>query len=162
MEDLVLQIKLWQQTGDEVVLCIDANQDVYQGRLATMLSSPDIQLMCSMEPVLGTQVPNSHFRGTGKTSTILAVQNWLRGMPCAICTGTVLGIIMYSCPRYQPLHCLVVIIRLLHGCLLGSATCKISCIRCQYCASMQDLVAKHGMQARMPMAWGQLGVIDAR
>ena len=29
-EDLVVQIKLWRQTGEEVVLCIDTNQDVDQ------------------------------------------------------------------------------------------------------------------------------------
>ena len=78
-EHLVSQIKLWQHTGEEVFLCIDANQDVNQGRLATLFSSPDIQLTCLMEPALGTPVPNSHFRGTGKISTIFGRPGLVEG-----------------------------------------------------------------------------------
>jgi hypothetical protein len=72
-------IRSWRRQGEEVLLCIDANQDVYQGSLATRLSLTDIQLTCMMEPALGEQVPNSHFRGTRKMSTIFGTPGLVEG-----------------------------------------------------------------------------------
>ena len=58
---------------------LDANQDVYSGKLAHALSAGDTDLYCLMEPVLGEQVPNSHFRGTGKISTIFGTPGLVQG-----------------------------------------------------------------------------------
>jgi hypothetical protein len=70
MDDIVALIKQWRQSGEEVILCRDANQDVYRGQLATLLSSPDILLSFMIENATGTKVLNSHFKGTAKITMI--------------------------------------------------------------------------------------------
>ena len=79
IEDISSMISRWRTNREEVILCIDANQDVYNGRLATRLASHDIQLTCLLEPALGCPVPNSHFRGTGKISTIFGSPGLVEG-----------------------------------------------------------------------------------
>jgi hypothetical protein len=62
MEDIVVAIAKWRQDGEEVILVIDANQDVYNSKLC--------QMLCLFEPVLGECIPNSHFWGRIAISTM--------------------------------------------------------------------------------------------
>jgi len=65
-----MQLAAWRLNGEEVILFIDANQNVYRANLSTRLSQPDIQLHCLMDSAMGEPVPNSHFRGKSQISTI--------------------------------------------------------------------------------------------
>ena len=69
VEDIIGAITKWRQEGEQVILAIDANQDVYNGKLASSLEK-FCQMSCLFEPVLGERVPNSHFRGRTAISTM--------------------------------------------------------------------------------------------
>jgi hypothetical protein len=79
IEDLTKQIMEWCKSGEEVLLCIDSNQDVSTGPLAITLRQDSIQMNCMIHQALGEQVPNSHFRGSGKLSTIFSTPGLLEG-----------------------------------------------------------------------------------
>ena len=70
IEDLLRLIKPWITSGDHVILAIDANQDVYSGKLARELATEPINMTCLMQRAVGEKVPNSHFSGKGQISTI--------------------------------------------------------------------------------------------
>jgi len=149
IEDLAEEVKRWRSHGDEVMLCIGANQDVYTGKLATRLSKQDIQLSCLMEPALGTRVPNSHFRGKGKISTIF-------GTP-----GLVEGHTMCYPHWYGVGDHRIFLLEISAASLFGgeypsimrptwhALTCKIARIRRKYCKTMEKLVNEHNMTDKL-------------
>ena len=49
---------------------MDANQDVYSGKLAHELAKEPINMTCLMQKAMGEEVPNSHFGGKGQISTM--------------------------------------------------------------------------------------------
>jgi hypothetical protein len=68
-----------RSAGEEVVLAMDVNQDVYTGKLAKALAKLPLNITCLFEPVLGDKVPNSHFCGSEKISTIFGTPRLLQG-----------------------------------------------------------------------------------
>jgi hypothetical protein len=68
--DLLAQIKLWREAGEQVILALDANQNVYDGPLGQALSEPPYNMHCLLESATGSRVPNSHFRGKDPITTI--------------------------------------------------------------------------------------------
>jgi len=70
MEDLITQIQSWRSAGHEVILALDANQNVYDGELATRLGEAPINMCCLLEQAIGAKAPNSHFRGNKPITTI--------------------------------------------------------------------------------------------
>ncbi|KAL3788945.1 hypothetical protein HJC23_000229 [Cyclotella cryptica] len=140
VDDLAMQLATWRSNGEEIILCIDANQDVYRGSLATRLSQPDVQLHCLMESAMGEPVPNSHFRGKSQISTIFAVTGWNPDMPCATPTGDYPTI---ARPKSR------------------SLTCKISRIRRKYCATLHRLVDRHNMDQKLELIDGADGTLPS-
>ena len=63
IEDLLRLIGLWISSGDYVILDMDANQDVYSGKLAQELAKEPINMTCVMQRAMGEAVSNSHFIG---------------------------------------------------------------------------------------------------
>ena len=67
---------------------MDANQDVYSGKLAQELATDPINMTCLMQRAMGEKVPNSHFSGKGQISTVFGSPGVATGMECATPTGT--------------------------------------------------------------------------
>lgn len=149
IEDITTLISKWRQDGDEVVLCIDSNQDVYTGHLACALGQKNIQMGCLFQHALGEQVPNSHFRGKGKLSTIFGSPGLLEGN--AMCYPHWYGIGDHR----------VFLLELSADSLFGGEyptiarptsrllTCKVNRIRNKYCSTLKALVESHNMQAKL-------------
>ena len=78
-EHLLRLIKQWIMGGEHVILAIDANQDVYSGRLAQSLREPPFNMTCMMTEATGEKVPNSHFSGRRQISTIFGTQGIVTG-----------------------------------------------------------------------------------
>eukprot|EP00956_Cyclotella_meneghiniana_P028831 scaffold68204_cov23-Cyclotella_meneghiniana.AAC.3 len=70
IDDLLALFKGWREAGSEVILALDANQDMYDGILATRLSECPYNMCCLLEQATGAKVPNSHFRGRRPITTI--------------------------------------------------------------------------------------------
>ena len=78
-EHLLDLISQWISHGEHVLLAIDANQDVYKGRLALRLKEPPFNMTCMLEDATGEQVPNSHFSGGKQISTIFGSSGVVTG-----------------------------------------------------------------------------------
>jgi hypothetical protein len=160
IDDILTMIARWRKNGEEVILCIDANQDVYRGKLAMRLALPDIQLTCLMEPALSGPVPNSHFRGTGKISTIF-------GSP-----GLVEGHAMCYLHWYGVGDHRVFLLEISAASLFGGdypkiarpssrlLTCKITRIRRKYCTSLSKLVERHNMHTKLTLIEEQSNLVS--
>ena len=79
IEHLLNLLSQWIAQGDHILLAIDANQDIYKGRLALRLKEPPFNMSCMLEEATGQKVPNSHFSGNRQISTIFG--------SCGIVTG---------------------------------------------------------------------------
>jgi hypothetical protein len=71
VEDLLDEIARWRSAGFEVILALDANQNVYTGPLATALQDECYGLSCLFQAATGADAPKSHFRGSEPITTIL-------------------------------------------------------------------------------------------
>ena len=78
-EDLLDLIRKWITQGEHVLLAIDANQNVYSGKLAQRLRDPPFNMTCMLEEATGEQVPNSHFSGSRQISTIFGSRGIVTG-----------------------------------------------------------------------------------
>ena len=79
VEHLAEQIALWKRDGDEIVLFVDANSDVYDGILARRLAQDDVRMKDVCEELLGHRSPNSHQSGSLPISGIFTTQ----GVACS-------------------------------------------------------------------------------
>ena len=79
IEDLLLMLRGWIKQGEHVLLAIDANQDVYTGRLATQLKEAPYNMHCMLEEAMDEKVPNSHFSGSRKISTFFGTPGIIVG-----------------------------------------------------------------------------------
>jgi len=79
ISDLLCVITNWKSCGDHIILSIDANQDVYSGILAQKLKCEPLNMTCLLQQAMGEPVPNSHFTGKGKISTIFRTPGVLTG-----------------------------------------------------------------------------------
>ena len=79
IEDLIRLIRSWISYGNHNILAMDANQDIYFGKLAQDLATEPINMTCLMQRAVGEKVPNSHFSGKGQISTIFGSQGVVTG-----------------------------------------------------------------------------------
>jgi hypothetical protein len=70
IEQIISQITLWCNLGEQVIFAIDSYQNVYTGNLAAQLHADHINMDCLFESALGTRVPISHFWGSSLITTI--------------------------------------------------------------------------------------------
>ena len=70
VEDLLKEIARWRLAGFEVILALDANQNIYTGPLATALQDERYGLSCLFQAATGSDAPKSHFRGSEPITTI--------------------------------------------------------------------------------------------
>jgi hypothetical protein len=149
IEDIVSLIRSWRQEGDEVILAIDSNQDVYEGKLARCLTEDRINLSCLMEAALGEKVPNSHFRGQGKITTIFGSPGLVEGH--AMCYPHWYGI------GDHRVFLLEISANSLFGGIYPAITrpasrllnSKITRIKNRYCRKLCSLTADHKMEAKL-------------
>ena len=57
-------IKECRLNGEEVVLMIDANEDVYKGKFADAIAEPGVELESAYDRVHEKRMPSSHIRGS--------------------------------------------------------------------------------------------------
>ncbi|EJK52704.1 hypothetical protein THAOC_27993, partial [Thalassiosira oceanica] len=62
-EDLLTELSRWKDEGDEIILMMDANQHIYDGKLGRSLRS-DLQLVDAYYRMYDDHAPNSHHTGT--------------------------------------------------------------------------------------------------
>jgi hypothetical protein len=60
MEDLLHEISEWRVLGHQVILALDANQNVYTGPFATALRDDKYGMACLFQEATGAEAPNSH------------------------------------------------------------------------------------------------------
>ena len=65
-------IKECRLNGEEVVLMIDANEDVYKGKLSDTIAKPGIELESAYDQVHEKQIPSSHSKGSKALMGIFA------------------------------------------------------------------------------------------
>jgi hypothetical protein len=70
LEELLSQMRAWRNAGHEVILSLDANQDIYDGSLAISLVEAPFHMCCLFQQATGEKAPNSHFRGRTPITTI--------------------------------------------------------------------------------------------
>jgi hypothetical protein len=148
VEDITNEIVKWRLAGEEVVLAIDANQDVYGGKLALALRD-SCQMACLLEPILGERVPNSHFRGTTAISTVF-------GTPGLVSNNAMCFPHWYGVGDHR-----VFVLELSAASLFGGEyptiatpmarqlNCKITRIRDQYCFHLSKLAQRHQMEKKL-------------
>ena len=71
-EQLVKQLLEWKNTGANIILAGDFNEDVYDGILAKRLQQEDLLMTCQFQASNGERLPNSHQSGTLPVMAIFA------------------------------------------------------------------------------------------
>ena len=64
LHDLLSFLRDCRSLGDEIVLCIDANENIYTGRLATELQRAPLNMCCLVKSATGSAIPPTHQRGS--------------------------------------------------------------------------------------------------
>ncbi len=63
--DLIHQMKAWKSNGENLILCMDANQDIYTGTLGKELTDPSgLALTEPIELITGRKIGPTYFRGS--------------------------------------------------------------------------------------------------
>lgn len=149
IEHLLALMATWITNGEHVVLAIDANQDVYSGRLAQSLKEPPFQMTCLMKEATGEPVPNSHFSGHRQISTIFGTKGIITGH--GVCFPHWFGI---------GDHRVMVLEISAHAAFKGdyptiatpkarSLNSKIPRLRRQYCKTLSQLSEQHKIQQKL-------------
>ena len=128
---------------------MDANQDVYAGKLALTLFKEPLNITCLMEGAMGCQVPNSHFSGSKRISTIFGSAGVMMGN--AMCFPYWYGVGDH--------HIMVLAVSAkasFDGKLPTNSShtacnlcCNISCIRIKYCKTLEALVHWHKIHQKL-------------
>lgn len=91
-DDLVKQLQQWRDEGDRLIVCMDANENIYKKSMGKSLTSPD---GLNMQEVVGTftgqQVGATHFRGTQPIDGIWATQDVVVTGACVMPAGYGVG-----------------------------------------------------------------------
>ena len=69
--DLISFLRDCRLLGEEIILCIDANENVYSGRLAMELQKSPLDMSCLIKSVTGSAIPATHQRGSQPIDCIL-------------------------------------------------------------------------------------------
>ena len=63
--DLISLLTDWRSQGRRLIVCLDANDHVYDSRLGkALVSTPNLDLQEAVSRFTGTQLTATHFRGT--------------------------------------------------------------------------------------------------
>ena len=65
-------MRAWRRDGEEIVLSVDFNQNIYTSGFARALQEEDIQLEEQFRELTGQEAPPSHFTGSQPIVGILA------------------------------------------------------------------------------------------
>ena len=149
IEDLLGLIKPWTTSGDHVILAMDANQDVYSGKLSQELATEPINMTCLMQQAMGEKVPNSHFSGKGQISTVF-------GSP-GVATGN--GMCYphwYGVGDHRVMVLEIAALNAFEGSYPTISTptarilsCRTKRHKVKYCKRLQQLVVEHQMDTRL-------------
>jgi hypothetical protein len=65
LADLVALVSKWQKEGKNVVICLDANEDIYSGVIGKTLTDRDgLNLVEAVQQSAGEKMGATHFRGS--------------------------------------------------------------------------------------------------
>jgi len=149
IEHLCTQLIEWTAQGYHIILAMDANQDVYTGKLAQKLREEPLNISCLMEGAMGSQVPNSHFSGSKKISTIFGSAGVITGN--AMCFPH-----WYGIGNHRVMVIEVSTTTTFGGSLppIASPTarnlrCNISRVRQNYCKTLETLVQRHKIHQKL-------------
>ena len=149
IEHLYSQMTEWTAQGYHIILAIDANQDVYTGKLALTLRKEPLNITCLMEGAMGCQVPNSHFSGSKKISTIFGSAGVMTGN--AMCFPHWYGVGDHR----------VMVLEVSAKASFGgkpptisphtarNLRCNITRIRLKYCKTLETLVQRHKIHQKL-------------
>ena len=149
VSDIIAQFTTWRAQGEQIILAIDANTNVYNGHLAQALAASPINMHCMMEEAMGCPVPNSHVNGKDPITTIF-------GTP-----GLVTGDGMVYPHWYGLGDHRVFILELTADSVFGgelpaiavptsrALNCKVSRVRQQYCKVLKALSSRHKMHEKL-------------
>jgi len=71
-EQLVTQLLLWKASGDEIILCGDFNENVYDSRIGRRLAQPDLYMKEQCLLKTGERLPNTFITGTRPIDGVFA------------------------------------------------------------------------------------------
>ena len=74
IQQLVKQLLIWKNKGDNIILVGDFNEDVYQDALATRLKEDDLLMNCQYQRINDEHLPNSHETGQRPLMTMFATE----------------------------------------------------------------------------------------
>jgi hypothetical protein len=147
--DLLRLIKSWISLGEHVILAMDANQDVYSGKLAQALATEPINMKCLMEKAIGEKVPNSHFSGKGQISTIF-------GSPGVVTGNGMCYPHWYGVGDHRVMVLEIAALNAFEGSYPTISTptarilsCRTKRHRDKYCKRLRQLVEEHRMDKRL-------------
>ncbi len=90
--DLVTLLATWQQEGRRLIVCLDANDHVYTGKLAKALTStPQLDLQETMLTTTGTHLTATYFRGSRPIDAIWTTPDICVTNVCAMPIGYGVG-----------------------------------------------------------------------
>jgi hypothetical protein len=149
MEDLLHEISEWRASGHQVILALDANQNVYTGPFATALRDDKYGMACLFQEATGAEAPNSHFRGSEPITTFFGTG------------GLTLGDAMAYPHWYGIGDHRVFVLEVSAESLFGgkyptigspssrSLNCKIACVCRNYNNVLKSLVQRHRMHEKL-------------
>ena len=89
-EDLIRLLKIWREAGDRIIVCIDANENIYSKAIGKALTEEGAGL--EMKEVVGEftgkKIGPTHFRGQLPINGIWATPTSLSQMPVLCPQGT--------------------------------------------------------------------------
>jgi hypothetical protein len=149
INDLLRVISTWITAGDHIILSIDANQDVYSGKLAHELKREPYNMTCLLQRAMGELVPNSHFTGKGKISTIFGTPGIITGN--GMCYPHWYGIgdhrvMVLEIAAYTAFEGAYPTIATPNARILS---CKTKRHQEQYCKRLRSLLDEHKMERRL-------------
>ena len=63
--DLLAQLRTWREQGDQLIVCMDVNKDIYRKSIGKSLTmSEDLQMIEAVGNYTGKEIGAAFFRGT--------------------------------------------------------------------------------------------------
>jgi hypothetical protein len=91
-DNLMKQLNKWHQEGDRLVVCMDANEDIYKKSLGKSLTSSEGLNMVEMVGELtGKRIGATFFRGSKPIDGVWATQDLVVTHVCVMPTGSGMG-----------------------------------------------------------------------
>ena len=76
-EDLCRELRHWRSLGDQVLLMMDANENVLEGAMVKKMAKPDIGLRAAVHSQVPGHGPKTHIpKGRNRLMKFLSHQDW--------------------------------------------------------------------------------------